>query len=367
MPAVAVAGSLREILQDPQILFVGAGREAEGKILDPLGYSREAISSGGVKGKGVIGKAKGLSSSVRGLFQALGIMRRFKPDLVFGAGGYVSGPIGLAARILGIPLVIHEQNRRPGLTNRLLGRAAETVFLGDALASSYFPKGRTIVSGNPVRRQILALGDQDKDENAGQGGEGRDGPFTLLISGGSQGARSINLAVMGMIDEMAKSPRRIKVIHQAGAEGEGMLRPAYERSGLDFELKAFVQDMERPLSMASLAVSRAGALTLSELAAARLPAILIPLPTAADDHQTENARTLEEAGAAVVLPEGSLSPKALWALVESMMDTKGRLSEMRANAKKIKVGDSALLIARHIKGILEKRGAAPKGEKASGR
>jgi UDP-N-acetylglucosamine--N-acetylmuramyl-(pentapeptide) pyrophosphoryl-undecaprenol N-acetylglucosamine transferase len=307
-----------------------------------------------------LGKAKGLASSVRGLFQAVSIMRAFRPDLVFGAGGYASGPVGAAARILGIPLVIHEQNRRPGLTNRLLGRAAETVFLGDALAAPFFPKGRTIFSGNPVRRAILALGERGKDE---KGEKDHGSPFTLLVSGGSQGARSINLAVMGMIGVMAKSPKRIRAIHQAGKEGEAMLRPVYEKSGLDFELRDFFQDMERPLSLASLAVSRAGALTLAELTAARLPAVLVPLPTAADDHQTENARTLEEAGSAVILPEGSLSPESLWALVESIMDTEGRLSEMRENAGKIKIEDSALLIAEHIKGILEKRGAAPKEEK----
>ncbi|MDR2340328.1 MAG: undecaprenyldiphospho-muramoylpentapeptide beta-N-acetylglucosaminyltransferase [Deltaproteobacteria bacterium] len=367
MPGVALAEGLSRILPDTSFLFVGAGRPAEGKILDPLGYQRATIQASGIKGRGPFGKLGAAIGAFRGFFKALGILRSFKPDLVFATGGYVSGPVGLAAFVKGIPLVIHEQNRRPGLTNRLLSKIAREVFLGDAKGGRYFPKGKATFTGNPVRESILALGDREGHQRREAEG------ITLLVLGGSQGARGVNRALLGIIPSMAKAGTKIRVIHQAGAEGEKELLGPYESSGLDFELKDFFQDMPRVLGEADLAISRAGALTLAELRAAGLPAVLVPLPTAADDHQTENAMSFVEAGCGILAPEADIAAdkaegkasvgSGLWGILEPLISEPSKLSAMREAYRKLPAASSGLGMAERIKErLLSARKGAKKEE-----
>jgi UDP-N-acetylglucosamine--N-acetylmuramyl-(pentapeptide) pyrophosphoryl-undecaprenol N-acetylglucosamine transferase len=338
MPAVAAAQAIRQLDPAAEFLFVGAGRPAEEAVLGPGGWERASVNAAPIKGKGPLAKAKGVFRAVSALFQAAAIVRRFKPDLVFGAGGYSSGPVGLAARLSGVPLFIHEQNRRPGLTNRLLARLSSRVFLGDPGAAGHFARAKTLYVGNPVRPEIFA--DSPKEPSPGK-------PFTLLVLGGSQGAESLNRAVGSALAGL-KGLGGVRVIHQAGAAGEKSLRPLYEASGLDFELGAFFTDMARLYREADLALCRAGALTLAELAAAGAPSALVPLPWAADDHQTRNAEAFEEAGAALTVPEKALTGEKVVSLVEGFLDVPGRLARMSKAAMGLARRDSAARMAAEI-------------------
>jgi UDP-N-acetylglucosamine--N-acetylmuramyl-(pentapeptide) pyrophosphoryl-undecaprenol N-acetylglucosamine transferase len=358
MPAVAAALGVRALDPAAEFLFVGAGRPAEEAVLGPGGWARAQVGAAPLKGGGVMRKMRGAARSAGAVFQALRIVRRFRPDLVFGAGGYSSGPVGLAAWLLGKPLYIHEQNRLPGLTNRLLGRLASRVFLGDPAAAARFPAGKTLCTGNPVRPAIFADGPKDY---AGAG------PLTLLVLGGSQGAESLNRAVaaaLGGLAGLSAGGPGVRVIHQAGAAGEAALRPAYEASGLDFELGAFFTDMERLYREADLALCRAGALTLAELAAAGVPSALVPLPWAADDHQTENARAFEEAGAAVLVPEPGLTGERIVSIVGGFLDSPAGLGRMSRAAMGLARRDAASVMASEIHAAASARRARKAGKGA---
>jgi UDP-N-acetylglucosamine--N-acetylmuramyl-(pentapeptide) pyrophosphoryl-undecaprenol N-acetylglucosamine transferase len=354
MPAVALAQAMREMDSEVEFLFVGAGRESEAKILDPLSFPRRVIKSKGIKGVGLWKKIQGFMAVFSALFQALKIIKEFKPDLVFGAGGYASFPVGLAGFLKRIPLVIHEQNLRPGLANRMLGRLSLLIFLGDAQGARFFPRGKCVRAGNPVRRDIARL----------KGAPRKEGPFTLLILGGSQGSSALNRAALGLLDRYRSLKIPFKVIHQCGREGREEIERAYREAGVDAWVRDFFQDMADVLSQSSLAVSRAGALALSEFAAANLPAILIPLPGAADDHQSGNAESYRNAGAGILLPERELTPETLWRSVSDLLENRGKLEEMRRSAAAIKNPDSAAFMAETIFALPAFRGRGP-GVKAA--
>ncbi|MDR1081154.1 MAG: UDP-N-acetylglucosamine--N-acetylmuramyl-(pentapeptide) pyrophosphoryl-undecaprenol N-acetylglucosamine transferase, partial [Deltaproteobacteria bacterium] len=213
MPAVAAAQAVKALDPAAEFLFVGAGRPAEEAVLGPGGWNRTQVGAAPLKGRGAARKLAGAARSAGAVFQALRIVRRFGPDVVFGAGGYSSGPVGLAGWLLGVPLFIHEQNRRPGLTNRLLGRLASGVFLGDPAAAAGFGRGRSVCTGNPVRPSIFAA--SPKDFAGGR-------PLTLLVLGGSQGAMSLNRAVARALSGLKglAAGSGVRVIHQAGDRGE---------------------------------------------------------------------------------------------------------------------------------------------------
>jgi UDP-N-acetylglucosamine--N-acetylmuramyl-(pentapeptide) pyrophosphoryl-undecaprenol N-acetylglucosamine transferase len=352
MPALAAAVAVRELDPGARFLFVGAGRPAEEAVLGPGGWDRVSVKAMPLKGRGLLAKAKGALWAARAVFQAMRILKAFGPDLAFGAGGYSSGPVGLAAWLMGVPLYLHEQNRRPGLTNRMLARLAARVFLGDAGAAAGFPSGKTLFCGNPVRPEIFA------DSPKRFGGSR---PFTLLVLGGSQGAESLNRAVAGALEGLKALHGGVRVVHQAGQAGEAALRPAYEASGLDFELGAFFTDMARLYKEADLALCRAGALTLAELAAAGVPSALVPLPWAADDHQTENARAFEDAGAALLVPEQTLTSGKIVMLVEGFLDVPRRLGKMSEAALGLARRDSANVMAKELlRAALSRRGRKAK-------
>ena len=302
-PALSLARALKRARPEADCLFVGAGRPVEAAIVDPAGFRRVALPSGGWKGLGLASRLKGLRLAWAGFWEALRLLRSYRPRVCFGAGGYVTVPVGLAAWFLGVPLVIHEQNSRAGLSNKLLGRLAARVCLGFEEAGPAFPAGRTVVTGNPVRPEIAALHERERNF------ERR--PLTVLVTGGSQGARALNMAAAPALAALAKRGWAVNILHQTGAADLAEVRRIYREAGVEAEAAEFYQDMAAVYRRADLVVSRAGALTLSELAAARLPAVLVPLPTAADDHQTLNARFVEAGGAAVVLPQAGLTPETL--------------------------------------------------------
>ncbi|MCU0974827.1 MAG: undecaprenyldiphospho-muramoylpentapeptide beta-N-acetylglucosaminyltransferase [Steroidobacteraceae bacterium] len=299
-PALAVARALRE--QRREVVWLGTRRGIESRLVPAAGIPVEWIEIEGLRGSGA---GRWLAAPVRlarALLQALAVLRRLRPGVVLGCGGFVSGPGGLAAWLTRTPLVIHEQNAVAGMTNRWLSRLAHTV--AEAFEGSFGAGRPTVVTGNPVRREIESL------PAPAERFAGRSGPLRLFVFGGSQGAAALNRIVPQALARLP-ADERPAVLHQAGERGAGETAARYRELGVEADVRAFVDDMAGAYAQADLVISRAGALTVSELAAAGLGAVLVPFPAAVDDHQTRNAGRLVEAGAAVACAESALTPESL--------------------------------------------------------
>jgi UDP-N-acetylglucosamine--N-acetylmuramyl-(pentapeptide) pyrophosphoryl-undecaprenol N-acetylglucosamine transferase len=321
-PALAVAKLLRE--QGMDVFWIGTKRGMEARLVPENGIPIEWIGIEGLRGKGARQILTAPWKLLGALRQAAGILRRRRPNLVLGMGGFVSGPGGVMARMLGIPLVIQEQNRVPGLTNQWLSRIAARVF--EAFPGS-FPDGRgAITSGNPVRPEIVAI-PSPADRLAG-----RSGPRRLLVVGGSLGAKALNETVAGAVATLP-CERRPQIRHQAGEVTLEAARIAYAEADVEAEVVPFIADMAAAYSWADLVVSRAGALTVSELAAAGVAAVLVPYPYAVDDHQTGNARYLAEVGAARLMQQTELTPVSLGAVLAELFGAPSLLVEMAESAR----------------------------------
>ncbi len=283
-----------------EVLFVGTERLVDARALQDRKFSTATLSSGALKGKSLAGGLRTLLQMPMSIGRAGRIIHDFKPDLVFGVGGYVTGPVVLAAKIFGIATCIHEQNSIPGMANRILGKVVSRVFVSIPGSETFFPAGKSVLTGNPVRRELLEKGGSEKKKK-----------LTLLILGGSQGAHMVNTLAAGGLAAIKGLPANFQVIHQTGFQDEEKIRQIYEQSGIQARVAAFFDDMATVYREADLVVSRAGATTLAELSVLKIPALLIPYPHAADDHQTQNGRYLVEAGAAKMFHEKGLKKEAL--------------------------------------------------------
>ncbi len=323
-PAVALAHKLLSGDPDSRVLFVGTRRGIEARVLPELGLPLETVSIRGLVGQGLWGKLRLLPQLAASIHQSLGVIDRFKPDLVLGVGGYASGPALLAARLKRIPCVIHEQNAWPGLTNRLLARWAERVFLSFSEADGAFNRGRTMLTGNPLREGMEdcpPLPDADP---------------TLLVFGGSRGARAINRAMMGALPRLEALRGRLRIHHQTGSADLGEVSQAYRRAGWgDAEVVPFIHNMAAAYARAQLVICRAGATTIAELTACGRPAILIPYPFAAGDHQTANALMLSRRGAALMLAQKELNGDILARLAGDLLQDRERLLSMAGLARSL--------------------------------
>ena len=318
-PALAVAGELREA--GHTVIWMGTRKGLEARVVPAAGIAVEWLSVAGIRGKGVMGLLKAPLMLMRALKQSWTILRRVRPDVVLGMGGFVSGPGGLIARWSGIPLVLHEQNRVPGTTNRLLARRASVVL--EAFPDSFPTSVGARVTGNPLRREIAALAGVERQRPKAE-------PLRVLIVGGSLGAKALNdivPAALGLI----RQPLMIR--HQTGQALRDETAARYHEQGLAAEVTAFVEDMAAAYQWADLAICRSGAMTVSELAAAGLPAILVPYPHAIDDHQTANAHVLADDGAAVLMPQANLTPESLATVLRSLLDEPETLSAMSQAAR----------------------------------
>jgi UDP-N-acetylglucosamine--N-acetylmuramyl-(pentapeptide) pyrophosphoryl-undecaprenol N-acetylglucosamine transferase len=321
-PALAVAKLLRE--QGMDVFWIGTRRGMESRLVPENGFPMEWISIEGLRGKGVRQVLSVPWKLMVALRQAAGILRRRRPDLVLGMGGFASGPGGLMARVLGMPLVIQEQNRVPGLTNQWLSRIAARVF--EAFPGS-FPEGRgAVTSGNPVRPEIVAL------PSPAERLAGRRGPRRLLVVGGSLGAKVLNETVAGAVASLPVE-QRPQIRHQAGELTLEAANNAYFEAGVEAEVTPFISDMAGAYAWADLVVCRAGALTVSELAAAGVASVLVPYPYAVDDHQTGNARYLADASAATLLPQTNLTTASLGAVLGELLGAAPRLLAMAEAAR----------------------------------
>jgi UDP-N-acetylglucosamine--N-acetylmuramyl-(pentapeptide) pyrophosphoryl-undecaprenol N-acetylglucosamine transferase len=321
-PGIAVA---EEVMSQPggEVLFVGTTRGIEARVVPAAGYPLELLEVSGIKRMGLVRTLQGLGRVPVALAKSLAIVRRFRPDVVLGVGGYASGPMVLAAALAGYPTAIQEQNSVPGFTNRTLGRFVRAALVAFDDAQRFFPARKVVLVGNPVRRRFV--------ERAQAQAEGRAG--TLLVVGGSQGARAVNDLVIAAAQLLAAEGALPPLVHQVGAADLDRCLERYRALGLAerVSVRPFIEDMAAALGEAALVVGRAGALTLAELAIVGRPAVLIPLPTAADDHQSKNAEAFAKAGAAVVLEQRQATGAALAVLLKELFaDDVRRASMARA-------------------------------------
>lgn len=323
-PAVALAQLLLRKDHDAKVLFVGTERGLERRMLPKLGLPLETIDMVGVVGRGWRGRFQLVPKLMKSLSQARRILKDFAPELVVGVGGYASVPVLLSAKWLGIPYVIHEQNAIPGLSNRLLGRWAQLVCLSFPQSAKGFSAGKTIVTGNPLR-----TGFEDIAETIPQ-------RKTLLIFGGSRGAHAINQAVVKMLPILKSWEQEPFILHQTGDEDIHEVQQAYRDA--DYEharVVPFIEDMAQAYRQACLVICRAGATTLAELTVCGRPAILVPFPFAAADHQSANAKMLKDAGAARMIPQKELTAAVLAEEVKVLLSDFSRLQEMGRKGRRL--------------------------------
>jgi UDP-N-acetylglucosamine--N-acetylmuramyl-(pentapeptide) pyrophosphoryl-undecaprenol N-acetylglucosamine transferase len=317
-PGVALAEEV--VTRHPQndVVFVGTARGLEAKVVPAAGYPIELIDVKGLKGKGVLAMLESVLLLPLAFVQCWRILRRWRPDIVVGVGGYASGPVVLTAWLMRIPTAVQEQNALPGFTNKVLGRIVQAVFIAFEEARPKFPARKTHLLGNPIRRAFLDnyLHSKVPEER-----------LAIFVTGGSQGAHVLNLRVAEAMEILAPQiGHKLRLLHQTGVKDERYqkLRPY----GLEAEAVAFIDDMPRAYGRADVLVCRAGATTIAELTVCKKPALLVPFPFAADDHQTVNAHAMVEAGAAVLLPEKDLTAQKLAGELRALEGDRSRLQKM---------------------------------------
>jgi UDP-N-acetylglucosamine--N-acetylmuramyl-(pentapeptide) pyrophosphoryl-undecaprenol N-acetylglucosamine transferase len=355
-PGIAVARALVARLPDAVVSFAGTARGLEARVVPGEGFALILIRSGGLKGKSPVTLARGLGVLPLSGLDAWRLLGRRKPDVVIGLGGYSSGPIVLLAAIRRIPTLVMEQNAVPGLTNRLLARVVGAAAVTYPSTLAYFGS-KGFVSGNPVRAEFFRVGDL-----AGtSGSDAPGGARRVLIFGGSQGANAINVAMVEAAPDLAAADVPIRITHQTGERDLDMVRGAYRRAGVEGRVEPFLFDMDREMSEADLVVARAGATTLAEIAAAGRPSILIPLPTATDDHQRKNAEVLARAGAAEVIDQRGLTGRALAARIAALAGDARRRSRMSALVRQFARPDAADAIVDRVLALANVRGQRATG------
>jgi len=333
-PALAVAKVLRD--RGVAVVWLGVPASMESRVVPANGFPIEWVRVKGIRGKGLTAWVMAPLSIVNAVLQVMAVLRRVRPRAVLGAGGYVSGPGGIAAWLLRIPLLIHEQNAVPGLTNRWLARVAGQVL--QAFPGSFKPSVNARTVGNPVRADIAAI-----PEPAARF-TNREGRARLLVFGGSQGAQRLNAMVPKALSRLAPE-RRPQVRHQAGERGIDAARAAYHEAQVEAEVMPFIDDMAAAYAWADVALCRAGAMTIAELQAAGLGAILVPFPAATDDHQTKNAEAMVSIGAGRVLQERDLTADTLSACIAELTADRARLLRMAQAARRVRVIDAAAQVA----------------------
>jgi UDP-N-acetylglucosamine--N-acetylmuramyl-(pentapeptide) pyrophosphoryl-undecaprenol N-acetylglucosamine transferase len=342
-PALAVAERLREL--GVPLTWLGTGRGLEATVVPRAGFPFAAIGARGLRGTGIVRQITGSLWLIGILVQCLGLMLRLRPRAVLGMGGYASGPGGLAAWLMRIPLVIHEQNAVPGVTNRLLALLASRVL--ESFPGSFAATRKALCTGNPVRAAVAGLAESEVRRH--RPGE----PLRLLVAGGSQGAAALNRVLP---EALALIPDRgLKVWHQVGRLDAGLTPRRYAALGIEARVEPFIEDVAAAYAWAGLVVCRSGAATVFELCAAGLPAILVPFPHAVDDHQTANARYLSERGAAILLPQEGLDAATLAGLLGSLCEAPARLTEMAQRARRLACPEATARVAGQCLEVLNAR------------
>ncbi|RMG98006.1 MAG: undecaprenyldiphospho-muramoylpentapeptide beta-N-acetylglucosaminyltransferase [Deltaproteobacteria bacterium] len=350
-PALAVAEELSR--GGTELRFVGTARGIEARAVPEAGYPLDLLTVRGIKGRGLSGLATGISRLPVAFFESLSILRRFRPDVVLGVGGYASGPVVATAVLLRLPTVVMEQNSVPGITNRILGRFVDRVCVTYP-PGRYFPASKVVRTGNPIRSSIVQRIRTAVEESVSRRSVGP----TLLVLGGSQGARPINDAMMRAAPELLRRVPGLRIVHQTGRRDEDRVRRGYgdlATAGGRIEIVPFIEDMASAYASADLVLSRAGATTLAELAVAGRPAILVPFPHATDDHQTKNAEAFVAAGGAVLVPQHQLSGQAWLGEIERIAVDPDRRRGMARAMRSLARPDAAREVVR-VLGEVARRG-----------
>lgn len=326
-PAVAIAEEFLGRSEMNEVLFIGTQRGLEARLLPSLGFVLRTITVQGMKGKGVRGMAKGLVKIPRGIAQSISILREFRPDVAVGVGGYASGPAVMAAHWMGIRTAVAEQNAVPGFTNRILGRFVDRVFLTFPDKEGRFAPSKKIITGNPVRKEFVqripVSSRKEKDT------------FSLLIFGGSQGARAINRAILESLRYLEDLKDRLSITHQTGMSDLDEVKAAYRDLKIAADVRPFITDMPSAYGAADLLICRAGATTIAEITAVGKASILIPFPFAVGGHQELNARVLADAGAAEMIREDALDGKVLAGVIRECAGHSERIRKMETESKKL--------------------------------
>jgi UDP-N-acetylglucosamine--N-acetylmuramyl-(pentapeptide) pyrophosphoryl-undecaprenol N-acetylglucosamine transferase len=327
-PGIAVARELLTRRPAAQISFAGTESGIETQVVPREGFALDVIRSGGLKGKSMVDQLRGAALLPLSLVDAWRIVSSRQPQLVIGVGGFSSGPVVLIAAVRGVPTLLLEQNAVPGLTNRLLAPFVRLAAVTFESSRAYFGK-KGFVSGNPVRPEFLRTVRTEEEP----GGGNRAAPVEVLVFGGSQGAHAINAAMAEAARDLAAGGVTLRLTHQAGERDVSLVQTAYRDAGLTAEVAAFFYDMGRRMGETDLVVCRAGATTLAEIAVAGKAAILIPLPSATDDHQRKNAEAFAEGGGADVLLQVDLAGRVLAERILALAADRTKRNRMAAAAR----------------------------------
>ncbi len=351
-PAVAIADGLKRRLGNAEILFIGAKGRMEMEKVPAAGYTIEGLWISGIQRKLTLKNLSFPFKLISSIMKARRIIRRFKPDVAIGTGGYASGPMLRVASRRGIPSLIQEQNSFPGITNRILSRTVNKICVAFEGMEKYFPSSNIVITGNPVRKDIIEMKGK-KDEGLRFFGL-RENLKTILVVGGSQGARSVNQALATHLDEILASDVQIiwqcgRSFHELAVETANSLTASRAEQVKVFD---FISRMDLAYTVADIVLSRAGAIAISELCIAGNPLVLVPLPTAAEDHQTKNAMALKEKDAALVIRDDELDEKLSMTLL-SLLKDEGRQKVMRENILKLAKPDATEKIVDEVIKLLE--------------
>ncbi len=323
-PGVALAKALMRHDVDIEISFVGTRQGIEAKFLPREGFKLKTILSAGLLGKKRLNRWMSWVKLPVGTAQSMCFLISKRPDLVVGVGGYVSGPLVLSAWILRVPILIHEQNSFPGLTNTWLGKIANKVAVSFKDSAKFFPRDKVEVTGNMIRDEFC----QPREEFP----KDPQGPFRVLVLGGSQGAHSINVAMVEALESLVSKRENIHITHQTGEKDHEMVKSKYEGSGFSHDVRPFIDDVAEQYRKASLVISRAGATTLAEVTACGKVSVLIPYPHAAHNHQEKNAQVLNAANAGELVLDNELSGERITQSILRAMEDPERLQEMEENS-----------------------------------
>ena len=344
-PGIALARELQRRDPSTVVSFVGTADGIEARVIPRERFPLDLIRVAGLKGKSGVERLKGFLLLPVAAVDAWRVVSARRPDVVVGVGGFASGPVLALAAARGYPTMLLEQNALPGVTNRLLSRVVRAAAVNFDAALAYFPR-TGFVAGNPVRPEFFpAQAEEANDQSKGR----------VLIFGGSQGAHAINVAMVEAASRLAASGIRLAITHQTGERDLDLVRTAYERAGMAARVEAFIYEIDREMKAAGVVISRSGATTLAELAASGTPAILVPLPTSADDHQRKNAEVVAAAGAAVVVEQRDLSGDSLAAAITGLMGDLERRRRMAAAARALARPDAAARIADRVEELAGRR------------
>ncbi|MFZ0482954.1 MAG: undecaprenyldiphospho-muramoylpentapeptide beta-N-acetylglucosaminyltransferase [Desulfobacterales bacterium] len=340
-PGIAIAQEFLAKNAENSVLFVGTGKPFEISILSETGFAHKRITAEGFKGRGVWNQLVSIAKIPKGIIESMLILKGFKPDIVIGVGGYSAGPLVIGARFLGIKIALHEQNILPGITNRILSHFADRIYVSFSETIMGETPKKIRFTGNPVRKEIVQCAETLKNTDIKASKKKKK--FTILILGGSQGAHSINMALLDTL-EYLENKEDIFFVHQTGAMDEEQVERKYKQHGIENDTRAFFKDMACQYQRADLIICRAGATTVAEIKAVGKGTIFIPFPFAADNHQVLNARSLEMAGAAEIILEKNLNGKIFADRINYYAQQPEALQLMALRSKKLGCVDAAATI-----------------------